>query len=585
MRSTYFLMTGGALFKKKAKDPETEVQESRSREAAIRKKVVDDLRGREDALRDTESELASWEEELNKKDAELALRLQELASRESEFRTKHGEAGMSVAKTGPTDLLSAPDPDTLEGQEKHIKALELRLETARARRDEMGGKRGAHSGFDESIRKFRSAGLSIARLEAVRGAGPGDQQKALERFEKDVVGLLALAKRCDAIDQVFAKEANALKARCNDPDAIDDIETKLTELEARVVARRKVLMERVDGWTAAGYSVGRFDALRDGGLGELEEPVMKFEEDLEVLRMFSEKLNGMDRSVRKDAERLAPLLKDPDKLPELERELLAIEQKLGIQRQEFLELLEGWKSEGFRTEPLERFVASDMETLRREFLRFDEGVRRLRSLAERASRLDTGSSGIAALGRDLKDPALLASTEATIIKLEEEQERRKGRAPAARSPAAAPSEAPAARKAPAAAPAHPVPAPDRTAAVHPSPAARKAPAAMPAHPAPGPESAAAVHPAPTAPAPDKAPAAQPPAVATAAAQASGPEAEVQAQVQEAERIVGQLEAKHVEAAAAVNLLKLARSFARSKNFAKALQYAKKAAETAAAMNK
>jgi hypothetical protein len=41
----------------------------------------------------------------------------------------------------------------------------------------------------------------------------------------------------------------------------------------------------------------------------------------------------------------------------------------------------------------------------------------------------------------------------------------------------------------------------------------------------------------------------------------------------------------VEATAASNLLRLAKSFARSKNSAKALQYAQKANETAASIKK
>lgn len=580
MRSVYYLMTGGALFRKKLKEPEAEVQESRAREAAIRKKVVDDLRGREDALRNKEAELASREEDLNKKSAELALKLQELAGRESELGARHVDAGAAAARTVPAELHSAPDADTLEGQEKLIKALEQRLETGHARLDEMRKKSGIQRSLGNVIQAFRSAGYSVSRLEALKGVGPDDIQKAIERYERDVASLRALANRCDAVDRVLEKEANALRALCKDPDAVAAVEKGLAELESRVGARRKELINRVDGWRADGYTVDRFGALRDGGLGALEEAVLKFEEDLEVLRMFAEKIDGMDEPLRRDADRLRPLLKNPDRLHDLERELLAIEKKIGVQRQEFMELLEGWKSEGFRTEPLDKVLAADMGTLRTAFLRFDEDIRRLRSLAERASKLEAGfPSQVAALGRSLKDPEQISRAEAAIIALEDEQQRKRTGAAAFGPAAAAPSKAPGAHAVPAAATTAAA-TPGRATAARPAPSADRASAAAPAHTAPAPEKARGVHPAPAAH-----PAAASPPAAAAAPPASAPDADVQAQIQAAENLIKGLEAKGVEATAASNLLRLAKSFARSKNSAKALQYAQKANETAASIKK
>jgi hypothetical protein len=71
----------------------------------------------------------------------------------------------------------------------------------------------------------------------------------------------------------------------------------------------------------------------------------------------------------------------------------------------------------------------------------------------------------------------------------------------------------------------------------------------------------------------------------ARAPAESPEAEVAAEIAASEGIIKELETKNIDPSAASNLLKLAKSFTRSKNHAKALQYAKKARETAAAMRK
>ena len=52
-----------------------------------------------------------------------------------------------------------------------------------------------------------------------------------------------------------------------------------------------------------------------------------------------------------------------------------------------------------------------------------------------------------------------------------------------------------------------------------------------------------------------------------------------------ENLIGELDAAGIDPTAAANLLRMAKSFIRSKNFAKALEYAKKAHETALAIKR
>jgi len=547
MRHVHALLIGGALFKKKIKEPGPHGEENRAREKAIREKVVDDLRDREDALRDHRTELAAKEEELSTRSAELAQKLQELAAREGELRAKYGEGPVPPAPAAPPGNALPPDADTIEEQENLVAALEKRLGSARRRHEDLRKTRGAGSRLADTIAAYKASGYVVARLESLKAAGPEDILKTLAQYEKDAASLQSLAARCDAIDRSFAKDANAIRARCNDPDAVSGISRALDELEARVSARCNELRKRIGAWKAEGYSVARFSSLEEGGVGALEEGAIKFEEDIEVLRMFSEKLEGLDPSLQKDAARLKPLLKDPDRLPQLERELLALERQAGMQKQEFLGLHEGWKAEGYRTDALDKALAADGATLRAAFLKFDEDVRRLRALSERAARLDSSfSSQVASLHRDLKDPAQITSLEGFIKKLEEEQERRKA--------AAAPARPPAPR---------------------PFPIGKAADRAAPAQAAPNPAGAKTAPAAPAAAAPE----------APAGPGSSGPESEVLAHIQLSENLIHELESRKIDPTAASNLLKLAKSFNRSRNFAKALQYARKAGETAAALKK
>ena len=471
------------------------------------------------------------------------------------------------------------DSDHLEGQEKLVKALEHRLTGARTRHEELRRASGALGRLADTIAAYRSSGYLVARLEKQKNLTAAELEKALGQFEKDAAALGPLAARCDALDRAVAKEADALRARCNDPDAIPEIERGIRELEARQEARRAELRKRVDRWKDAGFSVARFGKLPDAGLGTLDEAVSKFEEDLEVLRMFTEKLDAMDASARKGAARLVSLLKDPDGIPTLEMEFLALEQQAGIRRQEFMELLEKWRAEGFRTEPLEKVLLADMPALRAAFLKFDEDVRRLKALSDRASKLDLSfATQVAAINRDLFDPEQLHKLEITVKNLEEEAEKKKpgstrrAHVPPPKVVAAVSSPSAPGPKAPAAEKKEPISAPRPK-----PPAAEKAPPAL----APGPKPAAAESPVKALAALASAP------VTTDAARApaESPEAELVAEIAASEGIIKELETKNIDPSAASNLLKLAKSFTRSKNHAKALQYAKKARETAAAMRK
>lgn len=576
MRPAYALMLGGALFKKKVKEDGHDGSDSKSREKAIREKVVDDLRGREDSLREREAALASREEEHGKKNAELALRLQELAVRERELKAKYSEGGVPAKAEGHPSLPA--DSDHVDEQEKLVKVLEHRLAGARAKHEELRRATGARGRHADTIAAYRSSGYVVARLEKLEGLAASELEKALGLFEKDSAALAPLAARCDALDRAVAKEADALRARCNDPDAIPEIEQGIRELEARVEGRRAQLRKRVERWKDEGFSVARFDKLPNAGLDAMEDATTKFEEDLEVLRLFTEKLDALDATARKGAARLAPLLKDPDNIPALEKEFLALEREAGIRRQEFLELLEKWQAEGFRTEPLEKVLSADFPTMRAAFLKFDEDVHRLKSLADRASKLDVSfATQVAALNRDLHDPEQLHKLEHTVRNLEEEAEKKKATSPkrphvpppkvvsaAGAQPAPGPK-APAADKEPVHAPRH------------------KAPAVETAPPAPVPEPKPATAETPVKP--HVAPASAPRTTEAAPAPAGGPEAELAAEIAASEGLIKELEAKNIDPSAASNLLKLAKSFNRSKNLAKALVYAKKAHDTAAAMKK
>lgn len=638
MKGIEALILGGALFKKKKSTASQQGEDARAREAAIRKKVVDDYRDREDALRDKEAELVGREEELRRSHAELALRLQEAAVAGS----GPGGPDPGQAEAGPGTFVVRP-ARTVQEHERLIRRMEAELAKARARFDEMVAQEKRKGEYTATLNEYRARGYVVARLEAATGKSIEEVHKAFELFAADLAKLPALAETCDAIDPVFAPEAAALKARCNDPDAVGTIEKGLAELGARVQAKRKVLMDRVGKWRAEGYVTTRFDGLQGAPLGALEEAVIKFDEDLGVLRLLNEKLNGLDKALALEAAGLRKRLFDPDNIPELEREVLALQQRAGSQKQELLGLLRAWKAEGYRTDTLEKGLEADLPALRAAFFRFDEDVRRLRSLGERLAKIDaTFGPQTAAIAAHLKDPALIQDIEEEILGLENEQERqvtdlrklveelkakgysvtrleqamaggldvaRKGladfeadlkrlnalapRIEALEAKGRFPSETAELRRL--------LKEPGSNARLEnavleleerslkeqqrsdkekPKRAPKEKSADKAGETASTvPKEALASTAAPAVAAMDKV------AAQAGAPGTGGAEKELEEQFQRSEDLIKELDDAKIDATAAANLLKLARSFARSKNFAKAQTYAKKAYDTAAAMKK
>jgi DNA repair exonuclease SbcCD ATPase subunit len=427
MNNLQLILVMGALFKKKVTPPPVD---DKAREA-IRKKV-DDLREREDALREKEGALSAREEKVAAREAEMARRVQDIAAKENELKAKLKAVPDKAPehKDKPTEAVPKKetlpgDATTLEGQGQVVKTLEERLEKARAHYNGLQAREERRKEFAAKLEEYRGLGISVARLEAVMTMDLEEIKTAFEVFETDLAALSGLVDRIDAVDRVFAQQADALKARCTDPDAIEEIEDGLKELENAAGNKRKEMLTKVEGWRNQGFSVARFEK-PPATLGEFEEAITHYEEDLEVLRMFGEKLDRLDKAFASDIDEIRKGLKDPDGISEMEQEILALEQKIGTQRQEFAKILEGWKAERYNTSEIEKAMGSDLLTIQGAFLKYEEDLRKLKTLSEKAATLDRAfSQQIETISANLRDPLVIQKIELAIQGVEEETERRK----------------------------------------------------------------------------------------------------------------------------------------------------------------
>ena len=340
MMKIYGPVLCGALFKKKKETADTSGERARDREAEIRKRIVDDLRGREDALREREASIAAREEALERGRAELARKLAELAQSAGPPKNapeKAREGAVPAQSAGPPKNApekvrgaAAPAPAASHARsvrelEHQMKGLEEELEKVRAVHRELAAQEKKKGEYLERLISYKTKGYSVKRLEAVIGKSPEEVDRAFRAFQKDIDVLVALEARCEGIDPLFAREAEALKALCTRPEAIGDVEKGLKELETKERAKKKLLMDRVGKWKADGFVVSRFERLEKASLGDLEEAVIRFDEDLGALRKLLERLSALGEPYAQESAPLRPWLKDPDHIQELEKAISRME--------------------------------------------------------------------------------------------------------------------------------------------------------------------------------------------------------------------------------------------------------------------
>ena len=323
MSGIYGMAAFGALFKKK-KEPSAGAA-ARDREDEIRKNVLDDFRGREDAIHAREAAVAAREERLEKERAELASRIQELAAGAATQRAAPAREARQKEAPARSAAPAASRGRSIRELEQHMKSLEEELEKARALHRELTALEKKRAEYLERLIGFKTRGFSVAKLEAAMGRPTDELDKAFRAFQKDVDTLVALAARCDRVDPFFSVEAGALKALCTRPEAIADVEKGIRELEARELAKRKLLMDRVGKWRSEGYVTARFERLEGASMGDLEEAILQFDADIAALRKLGARLDALGQAGAAQAAQIRPMLADPERLHELENALSRLE--------------------------------------------------------------------------------------------------------------------------------------------------------------------------------------------------------------------------------------------------------------------
>ena len=232
------------------------------------------------------------------------------------------------------------DLQDLDEMERRISALEHaikeRAEKESKRRDR------EKDIFRIRMEHWARQGYDTARLERII-------DKDLETVNTEFATFRAIVNRLKRMEEELDKmtlkghelDVQAIKRRLFDVDNIDETEKMFNKIRESVMVkeriletakgRRNELMDEMFQWALEGYCVDlidQVDVFRED-LSTLEARLGRLRARIGRLKRMEETLNGLDLSQHRDEEReLRAILKDVDKVDEVERRVIALQDKI-----------------------------------------------------------------------------------------------------------------------------------------------------------------------------------------------------------------------------------------------------------------
>jgi hypothetical protein len=284
---------------------------------------------------------------------------------------------------------------------------------------------------------------------------------------------------------------------------------------------KKELEAKIAGWAAEGFDVSRLEEAMEHDIKALTTEFSSFEGKLNRAKIILQKLESLDPIFQKEIDTLKGKVKYLDHLDEVEENVTELEEREEEKKKEFLEKLKGWQDQGYDVTRLENISSGNLANIETEFERYGKDIIQLETLAVRLKKLKNPKAS--KLEPYLKKPDEVARLEKAIEKLETMEDE-------VETPVEPPK---------------PVPVEPRPVPVEPKPAP--------------------VEPTPPTPTGDLKP---PPAGAPI-------EDEAQYLIDLTDQLIEKAKGMGKDVNTPNNLLRLAKSFMRSKNFDKAKQYAER----------
>lgn len=248
------------------------------------------------------------------------------------------------------------------------------------------------------LQKYADEGYEVTSImERIKSAPISESEEIVKNVAQQIERLKAVS---EAINSMTIKghtaELDAIKAIIKNPADVDEVEEKFNELKKILEEeenKRNELKKRVQEWKEEGYNVERLEQILEGDLEIVWEQFTLMMDDITKLQDIEEELKNVDmKGHDDDIKELMELVKDPERINELERKYAAFKDKLTEEQKQIEQMkdtITRWKEEGIIVTRLDNLDEKNYEEFRKKVGTFQEDLNRLKALKSELQEMDT----------------------------------------------------------------------------------------------------------------------------------------------------------------------------------------------------
>jgi KaiC/GvpD/RAD55 family RecA-like ATPase len=345
-------------------------------------------------------------------------------------------------------LRELKDLSRLPELEEKVLALRSRIEAeALASGREMSGEFERDFANMEKVRRWIAGGIQVRRLEGALRLDQETLRAEIDRYEQDIEELSKEGSALEVLDtKGLEKELAHIRSMLNDPDKLPVVRALRDSLRAEIARlkkqeeRRSNLRGVARDWEQRGYRVKHLHDALEKDLEKAAQSFVLFQTRIAAAEHLRRRIDALELlGMRSESERLRRRLAESDSLEEVRAEVdrlwkaaeesdrnrAAWRTKERERRRALEARAVGWLERGLDVRRLEKALQRPLVDAEAEFSRFEEDVRRLRTIEERLAGLEAPGfeSDILALKSGLADVDRIPELERGLEALREKMDR------------------------------------------------------------------------------------------------------------------------------------------------------------------
>jgi chromosomal replication initiator protein DnaA len=252
-------------------------------------------------------------------------------------------------------------------------------------------------GLRTLLEDLKNDGYNVEALENSMNEKLDVVMGKFEEFENKKKQLNEIGTELDGMNlKDFPEEAEQIRGRLKEIDAIDEINTMLSDLKekmSKVEEERNDIKSKIEEIMNQGFIISKIEGKLDESISELRDNFVQFLDEIQTLKDLREKLDGLF-SIGHDDElkALSDKLTDPNNLPDIEQDISAFIEKVNKEnerREEIKTKIDGWQEDGYEFPAIEDILEKTMEELETTFGEIEGNITKLKDISQQLESLNT----------------------------------------------------------------------------------------------------------------------------------------------------------------------------------------------------